>query len=169
MDERSMLVNYIYFYVRHVEVASFICYILSCTLCLSLVVLKAWPWPWGSSSTPHEGLGLGLTLALTLALREVWNTSMPFFSISVTRMLWPWPLRGKVIPLLDSTYSTAYNYVVNLSRFLNWLLRYIIKCIHQNLTPGWQGNTFSPVKLPRWHIQLDFSRSLGCRLSKNVW
>jgi len=41
----------------------------------------------------------------------------------VTRMLWPWPWRGKVIPPLDSTYSTPYRFVGRLSRYLNWLPR----------------------------------------------
>jgi len=43
---------------------------------------------------------------------------------------------------------------------------YIIKCIRQNLTPGCHGNAFSPIKLPLWHVQLDFLRSPGCRLPK---
>ena len=35
-------------------------------------------------------------------------------------MLWPWLWRGKVIPLLDSTYSTSYRCIVKLSRYLLW-------------------------------------------------
>jgi len=42
------------------------------------------------------------------------------------RMLWPWPWKAKIIPPLDSTYLTSYKYLVRLSRYLNWLLRYDI-------------------------------------------